>query len=170
MSSTSVEELFEENQKLVYFVVNKYYDWLAEDEDIIQEGFLGLYKASLTWNSSKSKFSTYATRCILNQIRHELRRRSRSHIYDEISLNTVVHKDESEITLKDILPDPKDHIGEVEFMVDLRDKFHKLTKKEKYVLFMLIDGYSQQDVATEMNCTRANVSRIKRTLLNKLSK
>ena len=77
MSSTSIEELFEENQKLVYFVVNKYYDWLAEDEDIIQEGFLGLYKASLTWDSSRSKFSTYATRCILNQIRHELRKRSR---------------------------------------------------------------------------------------------
>lgn len=170
MSSTSVEELFEENQKLVYFVLNKYYDWLAQDEDIIQEGNLGLWKAAYSWNPSKSKFSTYATTCILNQIKMELRKRSRMHNFDEISLSTPVSDVDSELTLEDVIPDKKDYFEEVESVLDFQCKLNNLTDKEKDVLSLLVQGYSQQDIANVMNCTRANISRIKRNFFKKLKK
>ena len=68
-------ELIEKNMNLVYFVISKYYPTFIHDEDIVQSGMLGLCKAADKWDESKSKFSTYAGRCIRNEINQEFIRR-----------------------------------------------------------------------------------------------
>lgn len=69
--------LIEDNIKLVYFIINKYYPTWVNDEDIIQTGMLGLCKAAENWDESVSTFSTYASKCICNEIRAEFKRRKR---------------------------------------------------------------------------------------------
>lgn len=68
------DKLIEENMKLVYFLISKYYPSFIQDEDTIQEGMVGLCKAASTWDESKSKFSTYASQCILNEIKEYFRK------------------------------------------------------------------------------------------------
>lgn len=63
-------KLIEDNMKLVYYLVKKYYPTFINNDDVIQEGMVGLCMAADSYDESKSKFSTFASRCILNQIRY----------------------------------------------------------------------------------------------------
>lgn len=71
------QQLIEENINLVYFVVHTYYPTFAKDEDIIQCGMLGLCLAADAWDAEQGAFSTFATRCISNQIIKEFQARKR---------------------------------------------------------------------------------------------
>ena len=68
------EKLFNENTKLVHYVINKSFQGLKtyisgyDYEDIVQVGNIGLWKACLSYNPDKSKFTTYAIRIIYNEI------------------------------------------------------------------------------------------------------
>lgn len=76
---------------LVYAIVSKEYPTYLHDEDIIQSGMLGLCKAAENWDERKSKFSTYAWKCIRNEINQEFINR-KPHAKN-ISLETRVGED-----------------------------------------------------------------------------
>ena len=71
------QKLIEDNMNLVYSLVSKEYPTYIHDEDIIQCGMFGLCKAANKWEESKSQFSTFAWRCIRNEIAQEFRRRAK---------------------------------------------------------------------------------------------
>lgn len=71
------QKLIEDNLNLVYSLVSKEYPTYIHDEDIIQCGMVGLCKATEKWDESKSQFSTFAWRCIRNEIAMEFRRRAK---------------------------------------------------------------------------------------------
>lgn len=89
-----IQKFIEENTNLVHFLINKYYPYFSADEDIIQCGMLGLCKAAEKWDSSKSKFSTYATKWILSEIKRELRERGKHSA--EISLESLMEDKQNE--------------------------------------------------------------------------
>ena len=61
--------VFERNTGLVFSVIHKNFSNYKNREDLIQTGYVGLLKAIDSFNPIKGvKFSTYATRCILNEI------------------------------------------------------------------------------------------------------
>ena len=69
-------QLIEENIKLVYHVVNKYFKncVIMDRDDLVQEGSLGLMKAAEEWDETKGvKFSTYASNNIKWHIQNTLR-------------------------------------------------------------------------------------------------
>ena len=67
-----------QNTGLVYYIVNRYNNYSWQREDLEQIGMLGLCKAAITFDESKgSKFSTYASRCIDNEILMYLRKNKR---------------------------------------------------------------------------------------------
>lgn len=71
------QELIENNMKLVYHIVSRYYPTYINDEDIIQTGMLGLCKAAERWDEQKGEFSTWACNCVRNEIVDEFRRRKK---------------------------------------------------------------------------------------------
>lgn len=64
------QRLFEENKELAYSYVYKSKIKIPgyELEDLFQTALLGLWKACKTYNPKKSRFSTYATNCIKNEL------------------------------------------------------------------------------------------------------
>ncbi len=115
------QQLIEDNINLVYSVVSKEYPTYLHDDDIIQSGMLGLCKAAEKWDETKSKFSTYAWRCIRNEINQEfINRKPHS---NNISLETKVSDDG---TLGDLLVGD-DNIG----FVDVDTFYEQLTFDEK---------------------------------------
>ena len=113
------QQLIEDNMNLVYFIISREYPTYLQDEDIIQSGMLGLCKAANSWEE-RGLFSTYAGRCIRNEIRQEfVRRKPHSKL---VSLEANVN-DES--TLGDLI------VGE-EDVVYLDDEqfYSQLTKEE----------------------------------------
>lgn len=69
------EEMYSENQKLVYKAMSVYFPTYAGDEDYLQIARMGLWKACQKYKSDKGVcFSTFAIICIRNEVFMELRR------------------------------------------------------------------------------------------------
>ena len=61
--------LIERNLRLVAHIVKKYYAQSSDQDDLISIGTIGLIKAVESYDlGKKTKFSTYASRCIENAI------------------------------------------------------------------------------------------------------
>ncbi len=61
--------LIEHNLRLVAHIIKKYYNVSSDQEDLISIGTIGLIKAVSTFDySKKTRFATYASRCIENAI------------------------------------------------------------------------------------------------------
>ena len=63
------EKLIRRNLRLVAHIVKKYYALPGDQDDLISIGTIGLMKAVDTFDSARrARFSTYASRCIENEI------------------------------------------------------------------------------------------------------
>lgn len=98
------EALFLENQRLAYYVMQKQFRTLANDEDIVQEAMAGLWKACRKFDDSKAMFSTFAVACIRNEVLMALRSRGKS--VRTMSLEMPMGEG---LTLQDMLEDTRPH-------------------------------------------------------------
>ena len=83
---------------LVYHIISRQYPTFIHDEDVIQSGMLGLCKAAESFDPKKGLFSTYAGRCIRNEINQEFIKRKP--FSQTVSLDTKISE---EGTLQDVL-------------------------------------------------------------------
>ena len=96
--------LIERNLRLVAHIVKKYQGAPEEMDDLISIGTIGLIKAIHTFDAQKaSRLSTYAARCIDNELLMLLRSKKKSNrevsLYDPIGTD----KEGNEISLLDII-------------------------------------------------------------------
>ena len=145
---------------LVYYIISKEYPTFIGDEDLVQSGMLGLVKASDTWDENKAKFSTYAYRCIRNEINQEFVRRKP--YSNNISLETKVGE---EGTLADILigEDDVDYVDDTEF-------HEQLTRYELDVMALVKRGYTNAEIAVMTDTSIQKVQKTKRIIGLKWSK
>ena len=152
------QQLVEENMNLVYFLINKHYPTFILDEDVIQSGMLGLCKAADTWDESKSEFSTYAGRCILNEIYNEFSRRCKHN--GTLSLDyTVKQSDGEEADFGEIIAGSED----VDF-VDYERFYRELKPWEKKVVEYRQLGLNNREIGEKLGCSANNVSQKVREL------
>lgn len=149
------EELYFKNEPLVYYVLNKKFHMNRLDDDFQQIARLGLWKACLRYDENKGKFSTYAVPAIENEIKMELRKKSRKPI--EISLDDLIRDtsdDTDGLTIFGICMGDQD-VGFVDTI--WADK--ELTERQKRILSLLYNGMFQDDVAREIGISQTTVSR-----------
>lgn len=145
------EELYFENEALVYHVLHKKFPMSRFDDDFQQIARLGLWKACLRYDETKGKFSTYAVPAIENEIKMELRKMSRKPI--ETSLDALI-MDTSGLTISEICMGEQ-NIGFIDTIwVD-----KELTDRQKRILSLLYDGMVQADIAREIGISQTMVSR-----------
>ena len=95
--------LIRHNLRLVAHICKKYYAGTAAQDDLISIGTIGLIKAVDTFDPDKGKrFSSYASRCIENELRMELRRVRKAGV--QVSLQEPLEAG-GQLTLADTLPD-----------------------------------------------------------------
>ena len=99
------EKLIRHNLRLVAHIVKKYYALPGDQEDLVSIGTIGLMKAVDTFDATrKARFSTYASRCIENEIRMQFRRERKSG--QTVSLQEALETDgDSALTLADVIQD-----------------------------------------------------------------
>ena len=167
--------LIERNLRLVAHVAKKYQDL----EDLISIGTIGLIKAISTFNLERSaRLSTYAARCIDNELLMMLRARKKHS--REVSLYEPIGTDKegNEISLLDIIESPPvDIVEDYSIRQDIRFLFSSmkdiLTPKEYQVIccrFGLfgVDEMTQREIADQLHISRSYVSRIEKNALKKL--
>ncbi len=173
------EILIERNLRLVAHIAKKYQNVDEEMEDLISIGTIGLIKAVSSFDSSKGKLSTYASRCIDNELLMLLR--SKKKTSKEVSLYEPIGTDKegNEINLLDIIESEQvDVIGRMEFAVNLKKLgkiLQNLEEREKEIIFLrygLATGkeVTQREIGEKLGISRSYVSRIEERALNKLRK
>ncbi len=171
-------KLIEHNLRLVAHIVKKYDSKKVDIDDLISIGTIGLIKAIDTFSDKNgAKLTTYAARCIENEILMHFRSDKKN--AKNISINESVgfDKEGNEISIMDILktPDP-DYISDI----DLKDKVlllyeyvNILTEREKQIIIKRYGLYNtkiytQKEIAKEFNISRSYVSRIEKRALTKI--
>ena len=174
--------LVERNLRLVAYVVKKYIntDTNRNLEELISIGTIGLIKAVSSFDGEKGKLSTYAARCIDNELLMMLRSDKKK--LKEISLYEPIGSDGdgNEISLYDVIESEEKLIDEqCELEDDIRRLrkavFEVLNEKEKIIMIKRYglngeEEYTQREVAKQMNISRSYVSRIEKKALYKLRK
>ena len=101
-------KLIEHNLRLVAHIVKKFDTKIADQDDLIGIGTIGLIKGVDTFSLTKNvKLTTYCAKCIENEILMYFR--SNNKFSKNISLNDAIgyDKDGNEIAILDILKTPK---------------------------------------------------------------
>lgn len=171
--------LIERNLRLVAHIVKKYSQGERELEDLLSIGTIGLIKAIDSYHSDKgNKLSTYAARCIENEILMTLRSgRKRRH---EVSLFEPIGTDKegNEIRLLDVMEgeerDVVDELYQMDMIERLKSSIPKVLDARELEILRLhygLDGnreVTQREVAAKLGISRSYVSRLEKKALEKL--
>ena len=170
--------LVEHNLRLVAHIIKKYYAVNVDQDDLVSIGTIGLIKAINTFDMDKNiKLSSYASRCIENEILMHFRNLKKSS--QNVSLEDAVDIDKDGNTLKlmDLLSIDDDFADNLDKKLNLQkiNKYLKetLTKRELQIINLRygLNGskpLTQREVSSIMNISRSYVSRIEKKALEKL--
>ena len=173
------DKLIKHNLRLVAHIVKKYKFAKIEQDELISVGSIGLMKAIKTYDTEKgNSFSTYASRCIQNEILMMVR--SQRKFINEVSLEDKVKtdKDGNEVSLIDVLEDSSEH---VESKAETRIIYQKIVKiiketlneREREIVYLRygIGGdipKTQNEVAKQLNISRSYISRIEKKAIKQI--
>lgn len=169
-NETARARLIEHNLRLVAHVVRKYTVPGLTQDDLVSVGTLGLIKAVNTYKpDAKTPLSTYAARCIENEVLMQLRAAKKRR--NDVSLTDPIGMDGegNDISFQDILGTPGDMVEDAAIrrinMQQVRAALKKLPQRERAVLEMrygLLGGRPllQHEVASKMGISRSYISRI----------
>lgn len=171
-------KLIEHNLRLVAHIVKKFDNGKYDTDDLISIGTIGLIKGIDSYKKSKAtKITTYAARCIENEILMYFRSNKKTN--NTVSLNDSIgyDKDGNEISLMEIIQDDSKDIAESLHIKDnialLKKYFKVLSPREKEILIKRYgllneDEQTQKDIAKNLHISRSYVSRIEKRALTKV--
>ena len=172
--------LIERNLRLVAHIVKKFENKNISQDDLISIGTIGLIKGIDSYNESKkTKITTYAARCIENEILMYFRSNKKRE--NDVSLNDSIgyDKDGNEINLVDVLKDNTTDFAEIihtkDNIEDLKKYLSLLNDREKEIIvkrygLLNTKDKTQKEIAKELKISRSYVSRIEKRALSKILK
>ena len=173
------QTLIEHNLRLVVYIAKKFDNTGVGVEDLISIGTIGLIKAIQTFDFQKaSRLSTYAARCIDNELLMLLRSKKKSS--KEVSLYEPIGTDKegNEISLLDVIEtEPVDVVKnyslkqDIDYLYQLLPKI--LSSREQEIIILRYGLYgkeelTQREIAKRLKISRSYVSRIEKNALLKL--
>lgn len=173
-------KLVEHNLRLVAHIIKKYYSSRSDQDDLVSIGTIGLIKAINTFDINKNiKLSSYASRCIENEILMYFRNLKKSS--HDISLDEPIDtdKDGNPLTLIDVLSTDDNIFDSLNNKLNAGKLYEyidsELNDREKQVIIMRygLDGnkpITQREVASFLGVSRSYISRIETKALKTLRK
>ncbi len=177
-SKDARNKLIEHNLRLVAHIVKKFETKENDSDDLISIGTIGLIKGIDTFkNNKKTKITTYAARCIQNEILMHFRNNKK--YGPTISLNDAIGHDKegNEINLIDVIKDKNiDLFEELELKnnINLLKKYLNLLNKREMEIIVKRYGLNnkqsmtQKEIADSLHISRSYVSRIEKRALTKM--
>lgn len=143
--SEEIDELISQNYGLIVSQAKKFHPKNRDVlEEYIQVGCVGIVKAINTFNSDISKFSTYACRCIFNEIYSFVVKNNKHQnlVNEEIDIPSI-----NKENIDDYLPD-------------------YLTEQEKLIIVMKINNFSKKEIAEKIG----ENEKVTTNIINKIMK
>lgn len=173
-------KLVEHNLRLVAHIIKKYYAKESDHDDLVSIGTIGLIKAINTYNPDKSiKLSSYASRCIENEILMHFRNSKKSAQDMSLSDSIDTDKDGNPLMLIDVLAVDDDFTETLENEINM-SKLNRyigeaLDEREQTIIILRYglngkEPLTQREVAERLNISRSYISRIEKRALSLLRK
>ncbi|HHT27137.1 MAG TPA: RNA polymerase sporulation sigma factor SigH [Firmicutes bacterium] len=159
-SEEAIEYLLHKYQKLVYIWTRPYFLQGAEDDDLLQEGMIGLYKAIRDFTPGTSSFWSFAKLCITRNVISAIKGTTRQkHIplNSYTSLHKPVYDIDGDRTLLEVLHNHK--VDNPEALVINRERLQYTQKHiqetlsdfEYRVFRLYINGLSYKEMARKLH-------------------
>ncbi len=169
------EKLISHNLRLVAHVVKKYTNTLEVD-DLLSVGTIGLIKAIDTFDYDKKvQLSTYAARCINNEILMLIRANKKHKNVVSLNSLTTNNEEDNDLELMDVIASDEDELfNQVDNNLSMQKIKHiintKLDEREQEIIklrYGLVDekGLTQKEVAEKLGISRSYISRIENKAL-----
>ena len=158
--NNALEFIIDKYNDIVNIKASKFFANGIERDDIIQEGLIGLYKATKSYNSEKqNSFKSFANLCIERQLITSIKSANRQKnipLNSAFSLNAPVYEDDDMDVLGVIdnktAEDPLETITKKEYFDFIEKKMDEsLSDFEKKVLIEYKKGKSYNDIAMKVN-------------------
>lgn len=172
------EILIHHNLRLVAHIVKKY-NQADEADDLISVGSLGLIKAINTYKDGMgTQFSTYAARCIENEILMLLRVNKKHK--NTVGLDDVICSDQedNDVSIIDLTYEEENDVSKITENIVLSEKINKILKsnltKREYCIICLrfglngLPALTQREVAKKLGISRSYISRLEKKALEEL--
>lgn len=158
------EKLVTDNIKLVHAVINRLFPTYRGDEDVIEEGTLGLVKAARAFDEDSSvAFSTYAFCLIRNEIISYLRRERRFEGIESLDEPIGDDGEGNEVTRGETIAS-EDTVDVTDRSSAIDDVFTSLTERDKLIVVLRLRGLSTTEIAEKVNTGEPNVRRVLRKI------
>ena len=171
-------EIIYANINLVKYIVKRYNVENCDLEDVVSIGIIGLIKAVDTYDIKRQiKFSTYAARCINNEILMNIRKFKRNNIqivnmYDCITYDS----DNNELKYIDIIEDENSNFVtkmlENSLQYELYNIMNSLSEIEKKLIILYFgfdeNKHTQKEIANILGISQSTTSRLIVQILAKI--
>lgn len=162
------KKLVEDNHSMIYLVIR---DMGLPIEDNYDVAAIGLCKAAMNYNPEKYAFSTFAYRCVKNEIMHDYKARNMKKralnenliSYDAPALS---EDDGEKISLLDQIKSNVSVENEALSIIMYEELVEQLGNTDSKVLSYFRIGLTQMEIAKIMGVSQANISRVKRRVEN----
>lgn len=153
-------DLFKNNQKLVYYTLNKYYPRYVNDDDVKQIAFIALWRASENYKDNGTAFSTYAAKAIKQSVSQYLQKESKNkHLHYE-SKNT----DNDDLCFSSALAVCDKELETAEFKADYERFCTTLTQQQRLVVEFLLEGYFYVEIAKKLGIDHRLIGEIVKSI------
>ena len=169
------EKLIRHNLRLVAHIVKKYYALPGDQDDLVSIGTIGLMKAVDTFDSTRrARFSTYASRCIENELRMHFRRLRRGGTMVSLQETLEAGKEDTALTLQDSFC-MEENCERQEEAARLRQLIEGLPARERKLILLRYGmagqpPLTQLETAQLLQISRSYVSRLETHALEQLRK
>lgn len=176
--ASAKSRLINHNLRLVAHITKKYYFNKSEPDDLISIGTIGLIKAVNTFNPDKGiRLSSYAARCIENEILMHLRGSKKSAL--DVSINEPIETDKNGniLTLMDTIASDDSVVDQIDTKINIQ-KLGKyiaelLSPRERIIVCLRYGlcgcaPLPQREVAKRLKISRSYVSRIEKKAISVL--
>ena len=177
----AIDELFERYKNLVRKKAKAMYLAGGDNDDLIQEGMIGLYKAVRDYQVQKeATFSTFASLCINRQIITAVtasNRKKNSPLNGYVSFDQPANaEEESDMKLIDVLQseieqNPEKMLIDQEYTENLQDLVEAaMSPFEKQVLKLYMDGKDYVAISDELHKSTKSIDNALQRIRNKVDK
>lgn len=159
-----LEEEFKKNYGLVLMTYNKYFKRnKLEEDDLIQEGSIGLMNAIKKFDDSKGcEFSTYAVMAIKRRMLYYLRGENRKRVVDSISIDDEAFDDG--LLYEELIGDNCEEVNNYEVRARINDvnsvALRGFNDRDIKIVELWANGETMVDIGKKFSLSKARISDI----------
>lgn len=166
LENNEYEKMIRDNDKLVYHIISRRFPSLTQDEDVVQAGMIGLWKACRDYDPSKGAFSTCVCAYIIHEIHKELEMRNEYQKFGAVqSLNEIVENPDGSSDMQELInfiPDKPDDVSGREYDFSaLRSKF---SSRDNGIFMLRAQDYTYEEIARIYGLSKQRVDQIIRKM------